>query len=58
MKFRSDDMVICTSHTYRAVKHAIEDSVTRHDADILCLDIPKTIIGEDQVNYYYTRLAT
>ena len=51
MKFRSDDMVICTSHTYRAVKHAIEDSVTRHDADILCLDIPRTIIDEDQVNY-------
>ena len=49
MNLRSDDMVLCTSHTYRAVRYAIDDSISRHNADVLCLDIPKHIQSEEQV---------
>ena len=49
LNLRSDDMVICTSHTYRAVRYAIDECITRHDADVLCLDIPKYINDEDKV---------
>ena len=49
MNLRSDDMVLCTSHTYRAVRYSIDDSISRHNADVLCLDIPKHIRDEEQV---------
>ena len=49
LNLRADDMVICTSHTYRAVRNAVDDCITRHNADVLCLDMPKDITDEDQV---------
>ena len=53
-------MVLCTSHTYRAVRYAIDDSISRHNADVLCLDIPKQIKNEEQVFLYdnYNNLIT
>jgi len=57
LNLRSDDMVLCTSHTYRAVRYSIDDSISRHNADVLCLDIPKYIRDEDQIVQMFEEAA-
>jgi len=57
LNLRSDDMVLCTSHTYRAVRYAIDDSISRHNADVLCLDIPKHIQSEEQIVQMFEEAA-
>ena len=40
---------MCTSHTFFTIRHVIDECVTRHNAGVLCLDIPKKIEDEEEV---------
>ena len=40
---------MCTSHTFVTIRNIIDECVTRHNAGVLCLDIPQKIEDEEQV---------
>ena len=49
LKLEPEDKIMCTSHTFFTIRHVIDECVTRQNADVLCLEIPKKIEDEEQV---------
>ena len=51
------DKVICTSQTFIGVQNVIDVWTKMYDADVVCLDMPRYIKSEDEVDFLEQYLA-